>query len=108
MEEVPEELPQVRVVRLVVEPQRAAQVEVRGELGWEAQESDGARGVKLFREERPLSSVSAGLYSHGYPLQSTSMGVDIFFSLMRSYFCLLVAALSPCQGREPRLKYMST
>lgn len=36
------------------------------------------------------------------------MGVDIFFSLMRSYFCLLVAALRPCQGREPRLKYMRT
>lgn len=36
------------------------------------------------------------------------MGVDIFFSLMRSYFCLLVAAFRPCQGREPRLKYMRT
>lgn len=36
------------------------------------------------------------------------MGVDIFFSLMRSYFCLFVAALRPCQGREPRLKYMRT
>lgn len=36
------------------------------------------------------------------------MGVDIFFSLMRSYFCLLVAALRPCQGREPRLKYIRT
>lgn len=36
------------------------------------------------------------------------MGVDIFFSLMRSYFCLLVAALRPCQGRDPRLKYIRT
>lgn len=36
------------------------------------------------------------------------MGVDIFFSLMRSYFCLFVAALRPCQGRDPRLKYMRT
>lgn len=49
-----------------------------------------------------------GPHSHGYPLQSTSIGVDIFFSLMRSYFCLFVAALSPCQGSEPRLKYMRT
>lgn len=44
----------------------------------------------------------------GYPLQSTSMGVDIFFSLILSYFWRLVAALRPCQGSEPRLKYMST
>lgn len=41
-------------------------------------------------------------------MHSTSIGVDIFFSLMRSYFCLLVAAFSPCQGSEPRLKYMRT
>lgn len=44
----------------------------------------------------------------GYPLQSTSIGVDIFFSLILSYFWRLVAALRPCQGSEPRLKYMST
>jgi hypothetical protein len=25
-----------------------------------------------------------------------------------AHFCFLVAALSPCQGREPRRKYMST
>lgn len=41
-------------------------------------------------------------------MHSTSIGVDIFFSLMRSYFCLLVAAFSPCHGSEPRLKYMRT
>lgn len=41
-------------------------------------------------------------------MHSTSMGVDIFFSLMRSYFCLLVAAFRPCHGSEPRLKYMRT
>uniref|UniRef100_A0A8C7ZJ68 Uncharacterized protein n=1 Tax=Oryzias sinensis TaxID=183150 RepID=A0A8C7ZJ68_9TELE len=37
VEEVPEELPQVGVVGFVVEPQRAAQVQVGGELGWESQ-----------------------------------------------------------------------
>jgi len=34
VEEVTEELTQVRVVRLVIEPQGAAEVEVCGELGW--------------------------------------------------------------------------
>ena len=32
--------------------------------------------------------------SGGNPLHSTSIGVDIFFSLIFSYFCFLVAALS--------------
>lgn len=41
-------------------------------------------------------------------LHNTSTGVDIFFSLIFSYFCFLVAALSPCHGRQPLLKYMST
>ena len=41
-------------------------------------------------------------------MHSTSMGVDIFFSLILSYFCRLVAAFSPYQGSEPRLKYIST
>ncbi len=38
----------------------------------------------------------------------TSMGVLIFFSLIFSYFCFFVAALSPCQGKLPRRKYIST
>ena len=46
--------------------------------------------------------------SAGKPLHSTSTGVDIFFSLIFSYFCFLVAALRPCHGREPRLKYIMT
>jgi len=44
----------------------------------------------------------------GKLLHSSSIGVDIFFSLMRSYFWRLVAALRPCQGRLPRMKYIST
>lgn len=61
----------------------------------------------------PLKNEYVGLVPQksnlqGYPLHKTSMGVDIFFSLIRSYFCLFVAAFSPCQGREPRLKYIST
>ena len=43
----------------------------------------------------------------GYPLQSTSTGVDSFFSLILSYFCFFVAALSPCQGKLPKLKYIN-
>lgn len=29
----------------------------------------------------------------------TSIGVDIFFSLILSYFCFFVPAFNPCQGR---------
>lgn len=29
----------------------------------------------------------------------TSIGVDIFFSLILSYFCFFVPAFKPCQGR---------
>jgi hypothetical protein len=36
------------------------------------------------------------------------VGVVIFFSMMRSYFCFLVAAFRPCHGREPRQKYNIT
>lgn len=42
------------------------------------------------------------------PLQRTSIGVDIFFSEIFSYFCFFVAALSPCHGKDPRLKYIKT
>ena len=31
--------------------------------------------------------------------RNTSIGVIIFFSLILSYFCFLVLAFSPCQGR---------
>ena len=41
-------------------------------------------------------------------LQRTSIGVESFFSLIFSYFCFFVAALSPCQGKLVRLKYIST
>lgn len=34
--------------------------------------------------------------------------VDCFFSPIFSYFCLFVAALRPCQGSEPRKKYIKT
>lgn len=35
---------------------------------------------------------------------STSMGVSIFFSLILSYFCFFVPALSPCHGRLNKFK----
>ncbi len=44
----------------------------------------------------------------GKPLHNSSTGVDIFFSLIRSYFCRLVAALRPCHGNDPLLKYINT
>jgi len=37
--------------------------------------------------------------SVGKFLHSSSIGVAIFFSLIFSYFCFLVAALSPCGAR---------
>lgn len=44
--------------------------------------------------------------SWGKPLQRLSKLVFIFFSLIFSYFCFLVAACSPCQGKLPRRKYL--
>jgi hypothetical protein len=38
----------------------------------------------------------------GKPLQSNSTGVEIFFSLMRSYFCFFVAAFNPCNKHAER------
>ena len=46
------------------------------------------------------------LYSHEKPLHSSSTEVDIFFSLILSYFCFFVAARRPCHGRLPRRKYI--
>ena len=46
--------------------------------------------------------------SAGNPLHKTSTGVDIFFSLIFSYFCFFVAAFSPCHGRLVLLKYIKT
>ena len=44
----------------------------------------------------------------GNPSQRSLMAVNCFFSPIFSYFCLLVAALSPCHGKPPRRKYMKT
>ena len=44
----------------------------------------------------------------GNPSHSSLIGVDCFFSPIFSYFCLLVAAFNPCQGRPPLRKYMKT
>jgi len=56
------------------------------------------------------SSVSyqANVGLPGYPRHSSSTDVAIFFSDIISYFCRLVAARNPCQGKEPRLKYIKT
>lgn len=57
-------------------------------------------------QNKPIASI--GHNSHGNPLHNSSIGVDIFFSLILSYFCRLVAAFRPCQGKLPRRKYMNT
>ena len=44
----------------------------------------------------------------GKPSQRSLIAVVCFFSPIFSYFCLLVAALSPCHGNPPRRKYMKT
>lgn len=40
MEQVPEELSQVRVVRLVIKTQRTAEIQVRGKLGCKTRNSE--------------------------------------------------------------------
>lgn len=37
--------------------------------------------------------------THMFDQNDTSIGVSIFFSLILSYFCFLVPAFNPCQGR---------
>ena len=44
----------------------------------------------------------------GKPSHNSEIRVVCFFSLIFSYTRLLVSALSPCQGRLPRRKYMNT
>uniref|UniRef100_A0A3B3TJT8 Uncharacterized protein n=1 Tax=Poecilia latipinna TaxID=48699 RepID=A0A3B3TJT8_9TELE len=64
VEKVPEELPQVRVVGLVVEPQRATKVQVGRELGWRRQEGmmriSRTNRFKMthFSSDVPLTGVS--------------------------------------------------
>lgn len=44
----------------------------------------------------------------GKPLQRTSAGVDIFFSIIILYLVLVSFAFIFCQGSIPRSKYMTT
>ena len=37
-----------------------------------------------------------------------SVDVDILRSMMRSYFSFFVFAFRPCQGSEPRMRYINT
>lgn len=45
VEEVAEELPQVRVVRFIIKPQRTAEVEVCRELSWREQRTADGYGL---------------------------------------------------------------
>lgn len=66
--------------------------------------------TKTFNYQSIQLKHSYKLVSHlqGNPLLSSSIGVDIFFSLILSYFCRFVAAFSPCHGKLPLRKYIST
>lgn len=49
MEKIPEKLPEVRVIGFVVKAERAAEVQVCGELGW--REGEGERERAIEREK---------------------------------------------------------
>ena len=122
-EEDSEELTQVHVVWRLLEAQPTAVVEVHCKLCWEtlAQHLDtafkggsagssqgGAEIIKLNffvvkQAATHFNSIAVDFrpYTQNHTKKSTSTGVDIFFSLIFSYFCFLVAAFSPCHGSEP-------
>ena len=56
---------------------------------------------------RVSHSVPHSLLLPGKFSQRTSMGVDLFVSPIFWYLSFSVSALSPCQGRLPRRKYMN-
>jgi tetrahydromethanopterin S-methyltransferase subunit F len=81
--EVTEELAKIRVVGLVIETERSAVVEVNSGLVGEATAQNLGRSRHL-----------CGLLVKAIPGHDSGL----LFSMMRSYFCFLVAAFSPCQG----------
>lgn len=108
-EEVTEQSLQVRVVWLVLEPQRSAIMKIRHEFWW-------IRFAKhlytVFTQQYWFSKAISKQYKSRIQLRtftsqsivislnrSTSIGVSIFFSAILSYFCFFVPAFSPCQGR---------
>lgn len=94
------QLAQVHVVGRLFESQTTTIIQVHGEFG---------RKTLCFNSLKKRNFDAKLFVIKPQPtLQRTSTGVDIFFSLIFSYFCFLVAALRPCQGKHPRLKYIST
>jgi hypothetical protein len=81
--EVSEQFTEVRVIGLVIESERSAVVEVDSELVGECAAENLGRSGHLWR----------GI---SYNLQG--VGKESLFSIIRSYFCFLVAAFNPCQG----------
>ena len=60
--------------------------------------------AEILRKKLATGASDLNSTKHDQPTilnRCTSTGVDIFFSLIFSYFCFLVAAFSPCHGREP-------
>lgn len=58
MEQVPEELSQVRVVRLVIKTQRTAEIQVRGKLGCKTRNSELTRSSRTGMTSPPTTPSS--------------------------------------------------
>ena len=80
-----EQLPKVRVVRLVIKTQRATVLEVCHKLDWEA--------IAQELNRRPNFTCSLR---------------NLFFSCILPHFSFLVAAFRPCHSRLPQRTYFST
>ena len=97
LEDLGKEFSEEIIVRGFLETELANIVEVDGELlcirDVDGEEMSENRQVKSLRKDSPSN-----------PSASSLIGVVCFFSPIFSYFCLLVAALSPCQGSPPRKK----
>lgn len=66
MEKIPEELPEIGVVWLVIEPQRATQVQVGGELGYETQEEEDAWMLQRQLRCLNLKNATKALSTHTF------------------------------------------
>lgn len=97
-EDLVEEIPKELIIGFFVKTELAYILEINGKLLYEKK--------KNLVNEKPF--MSCCVHTPGYPAHSSRIGVDCFFSPMRSYFCLLVAAFNPCHGNDPRRKYMKT
>uniref|UniRef100_A0A3B3C0M2 Uncharacterized protein n=1 Tax=Oryzias melastigma TaxID=30732 RepID=A0A3B3C0M2_ORYME len=80
VEKVPEELPQVRVVGFIVEPQRAAEVQVCGKLGF--------RGKKTEVRIRKKSLAKSCSYKREVAVNVQNKDSSCFSDFMTAHFLL--------------------